>query len=56
MHAYVELALCWNLAVASTAGVTLYRNNGQTVASVLAYTLEGSEQTVINLALKVGGL
>ena len=51
----VELALCGNLAVATAATVTLYLHYGETVVCVLADTLEGGEETLIDVLLQLGG-
>ena len=40
MHLDVELPLRWNLVEATTTSITLHINDTQTVASVLADTLE----------------
>ena len=51
----VELALCGNLAVATAATVALYLHYGETVVCVLADTLEGGEETLIDVLLQLGG-
>ena len=51
----VELALCGNLAVATAATVALYFHHSETVVCVLTDTLEGREETLVDVLLQLGG-
>ena len=53
MHLDVELALWWNLIEAATAGITLYVDDAQAVAGILADALERREQAWLYLGLQV---
>ena len=49
----IQLTLCWDLAVATAAAITLYFHYGQTVVSILANTVESCHQTILNILLQV---
>ena len=53
--AYIQLALCGDLAVAAAATVALYLDDRQTVVRVLADTFESGEETLVDGLLEFGG-
>jgi hypothetical protein len=56
VHQHIQLALGRYLGKAASTGVTLYRDDAQSIVGILTYTLEGHEQTGLNLLLKYLGL
>ena len=52
MHLDIQLTLGWNLVEATTTSITLHVYDTQTIAGILADTLERGKQTWLNLCLQ----